>query len=92
MAKLVTGGDTFVDTTVTVRDYAKNGLLQKETLFEDDTRAVKLEEVVYTYQGTKLVKREKSTFHGPVVAKHETTEFFEETLPTGERRLIEKRS
>lgn len=90
MGKQTTSGRT-PQSEVTVREVSMPGRVDKETVYTDDTRTVKVREVVHTYQGNKITKTVTTHYEGGVAGRVETLDYFEDQVGSVTHE-IEKRS
>ncbi|HUU21633.1 MAG TPA: hypothetical protein VM389_03775 [Phycisphaerae bacterium] len=90
MGKQATTGRA-LQSEVTVREVSQPGRVDKETVYTDDTRTVKVREVAHTYQGNKLTQTVTTHYAGGVAGRVETLDYFEDQVG-GVTHEIEKRS
>lgn len=92
MGKQVTSGQLRT-TKVVVSEYSK-GRIQKSTTYTDDTRATMVEEMICTWDESALIRTIVTEYGADGVTKTSvsTTDYFEEKLVGGGKKIIKKES
>jgi hypothetical protein len=92
MGKQVTNGQSITSTQVTTRSYV-SGRLTNQTIYTNDTRTVKVSDIINTYVGSKLVTTVSTIYgsDGITPVSVDTINYFEDAIAGG-NKSIEKRS
>lgn len=93
MGKVVTTGVSILSTQVTISTY-KLGRVQKTTIYTDDTRTVKVSEIVYSYAGSKVTQAVTTTYapDGITPVRVDTSNYFNDKAADGSDMVIEKKA